>query len=300
MNDKAKAMVLASFCADSLALGAHWIYSTEKIAQDFGRVEKFLKPKPDSFHPTKQEGDFTHYGDQAFVLLESLAACQGFDPDDFSKRWQNLFRNYNGYFDHATKDTLKNLAQGKASLEAGSDSNELSAAARIAPLIYCLRDNEEDLVKAAKILVSMTHKDNSPVDAAEFFVRVCSRELKGLSPIDACREVVNRHFGSTRIQEWVEEGLDSCGKESVETIKGFGQSCPAPALFPGVIHLVCKYEDDLKEALVQGVMAGGDSAARGMAVGMILGAHLGMDAIPEEWVEGLQKRREIEEFLQKI
>jgi ADP-ribosylglycohydrolase len=300
MDDKGRAMVLASFCADSLALGAHWIYSTEKIAQDFGRVDKFLKPKPDSFHPTKQEGEFTHYGDQAFVLLESLAACHKFDPDDFSKRWQDLFRNYNGYFDHATKDTLKNLAQGKAPLEAGSDSNELSAAARIAPLVYGLRDDEEELVKAVKMQAIMTHRDSSPMDAAEFFARVCFRVLQASSPVDAVREVGGRSFGGTRIRQWVEDGLNSCDKDSVETIKGFGQSCPAPALFPGVIHLICKYENDLKEALVQAVMAGGDSAARGMSVGMILGAHLGMAVIPDEWVKSLKKGREIEGLLNKL
>ncbi|HVN71040.1 MAG TPA: ADP-ribosylglycohydrolase family protein [Desulfomonilia bacterium] len=56
----------------------------------------------------------------------------------------------------------------------------------------------------------------------------------------------------------------------------------------------------MREALIQNVMAGGDSAARGMAVGMVLGAHLGVEAIPQEWIEGLKKREEIEELLYKI
>ncbi len=110
MNDKAKAMVLTSFIGDSLALGAHWIYSVEKIEKDFGRVENFLDPDPDSYHPTKKKGEFTHYGDQSFVLLESLAARGSFDPEDFTQRWQKLFTGYNGYYDQATKGTLENLS----------------------------------------------------------------------------------------------------------------------------------------------------------------------------------------------
>jgi len=56
----------------------------------------------------------------------------------------------------------------------------------------------------------------------------------------------------------------------------------------------------LKEALVQSVMAGGDSAARCMTAGMVLGAHLGWEALPEEWVSGLRKRERIMELLDKI
>ena len=77
MNDKVQAMVLASFIGDSLALAAHWIYDTEKIAREFGRVESFITPKPDSYHPTKRKGQFTHYGDQA-LCPPPVARC----PED--------------------------------------------------------------------------------------------------------------------------------------------------------------------------------------------------------------------------
>lgn len=67
-----------------------------------------------------------------------------------------------------------------------------------------------------------------------------------------------------------------------------------------MVHLIAKYENDLEEALIQTVMAGGDNAARGMLVGMVLGAHLGPESLPEKWVSELAKRREIETLLEKI
>lgn len=90
MQKKAEAMVLASFAADALALGAHWIYDTAVIDNEIGRVDRLRKPAPDSFHDTKQAGEFTHYGDQALVLLSSIADCRGFDLDHFARSWQNL------------------------------------------------------------------------------------------------------------------------------------------------------------------------------------------------------------------
>jgi ADP-ribosylglycohydrolase len=70
--------------------------------------------------------------------------------------------------------------------------------------------------------------------------------------------------------------------------------------FAGVVHLIAKYENDLEEALVQAVMAGGDSAGRGMVVGMVLGAHLGEEALPGHWVSDLQRRGEILDLLDKL
>jgi len=40
-----------------------------------------------------------------------------------------------------------------------------------------------------------------------------------------------------------------------------------------VIHLIAKYENNLQDALIENVMTEGDSAGRGLLVGMILGAH---------------------------
>ncbi len=300
MRDKAEAMVLASFAADSLALGVHWIYDAQKISNQFGRIEKFLKPREGSYHPAKGKGEFTHYGDQQLVLLESVAAKKCFDLNDFSERWQQLFQDYNGYFDGATKGSLANFLKGKGPQDSGSPSNDLAGASRIAPLVFCYRNNLDELVVAARAQTRMTHGDPLTVHTAEFFARVAWKTLRGASPSEAITEVTRKNYPETIFAEWVQEGFESKDMESVPAIGSFGQSCHTPVAFPGVIHLIVKHEKDLKEALVQAVMAGGDNAARGLAVGMILGAHLGEQHLPEEWVTDLRKGGEIKNLLHQI
>jgi ADP-ribosylglycohydrolase len=300
MLSKAKAMVLASFAADSLSLGVHWIYNAEKIAEEHGRVETYLKPKKDSYHSTKNLGEFTHYGDQELVLLESVAATRGFDLNDFAERWQEFFRDYNGYYDAATKGTLRNFSKGRRPGDSGSPSNDLAGASRIAPLVYCYHNDLKTLVQVAVAQTRMTHADTLTVRSAEFFARVAWKTLRGTAPSEAVTEVTEERFDGTPIGEWVEEGLESKSMDSIQAIDGFGQSCHTPDAFPGVIHLISKYENDLKEAVVQAVMAGGDNAARAMVVGMVLGAYLGEDHLPDEWLSGLKKEQQIKNLLEQI
>ncbi|MBF0497627.1 MAG: ADP-ribosylglycohydrolase family protein [Deltaproteobacteria bacterium] len=293
MREKAEAMVLGSFLGDSLALGAHWIYDQKQLAEKFGRVDSLLKPTPDSYHPTKEAGEFTHYGDQTLVLLQSLAAVKGFDPADFSLRWQKLFDNYRGYVDRATRQTLDNIAAGANPAGSGSQSHDLAGASRIAPLVYRYRNDPDALVQAGRSQTAMTHNNPFVIDCAEFFARVSHRVLQGGSPVESMGLVAQEHFPKSTIYGLVQAGLDSKQEDSLTVIARFGQSCAAESALPGVVQLLARHEQDFSAGLIDCVMAGGDSAGRGMLVGMISGAHLGLAGLPQEWLDRLKKREEI-------
>ena len=300
MKNNRKAMVFACFAADSLALGAHWIYDTEQLHKSFGRVQTFLKPLPSSYHPRKDQGEFTHYGDQTLVLLESVAASNGFDLDDFARRWRQLFGDYSGYYDKATKATLESFSAGKEGIASGSTSTDLAGAARIAPLVYRYHDQPGPLVQACRAQTQMTHNTPQVIDGADFFALVTARVLQGVAPIAAMQETIRGRFAETPLLQWFEEGMGSTAADSVAIIARLGQSCHVKQAFPAVVHLIAKYETNLREALVECVMAGGDSAARGMIVGMVLGAHLGIESIPSEWLAELKKYGEITGLLERI
>ncbi|MBW2432938.1 MAG: ADP-ribosylglycohydrolase family protein [Deltaproteobacteria bacterium] len=300
MHTKPKAMVLASFAADSLALGVHWIYNTGVIDKKFGRVERFIKPERPTYHPTKDLGEFTHYGDQSLILLESVSECNRFDLSDFSDRWQKLFASYDGYVDGATKGTLENLAAGKSPSESGSGSDDLAGASRIAPLVYLYRNDLPALIAGARAQTAFTHNHGAVIESAAFFATIAFRILAGAAPTAAIEQTREEVQYSRTVREWIQAGLSSVAQNSRLAISDFGQMCEIPAAFPGVIHLIAKYETDLKTALVENAMAGGDSAGRGLLVGMVLGAYLGQDAIPPEWLHEMKARRRILDLLEKI
>jgi ADP-ribosylglycohydrolase len=66
------------------------------------------------------------------------------------------------------------------------------------------------------------------------------------------------------------------------------------------IQVITAYEDRLEEGLIQNVMAGGDSAGRGLLVGLVLGAWGGRAAIPDRWLSGWPAADEINALLDQI
>ena len=300
MGKNALDMVFSSFAADSLALGAHWIYDTRAIEKDFGRVDRLLKPIEGSFHSNKEAGEFTHYGDQTLVLLETLSENFRFDPALFAQRWFTFMESYEGYMDHATLDTIRNHKKGSSPESSGSASTDLGGASRISPILYLLRNNAHMAAKASREQTALTHNNPMVLDAADFFARVVLKTMDGMNPVSAVERISNDRFNGSQIQEWVRSGLESTGTETRETILRFGQMCDIDAAFPSVIHIISRYEDDLENALIENVMAGGDSAARGMIVGMVLGAYHGTGALPEGWISGMKGFDRIQAALRKI
>ncbi|MFK5952438.1 MAG: ADP-ribosylglycohydrolase family protein [Desulfobacterium sp.] len=297
MEDKIKAMIKANFAADSLALGVHWIYDTDQIKNSHGEVTQLLPPAPGSYHPTKNRGDFTHYGDQTLVLLESVAASGGFNLNDFFMRWQHLFESYDGYHDMATKTTLKNIQKGKGPETCGSLSEDMSPASRIAPLFLFHAHDPETLLEAARAQTEMTHRGSTAVDAAQFFTRLALACINGEAPASAAVKIADEHFEYSPIHMWVQQGIAAKDQNPVDAISRFGQACSTSEAFPGIIQLISKYEDTLSGALVQAIMAGGENAARARIVAMILAAYQGLDNETQQWFQRLQKKEAIDELL---
>jgi ADP-ribosylglycohydrolase len=301
MQENRFAAVWAAFAADALALGAHWVYDPDQIQSTHGRVEQFVSPGPGSFHTRRQAGEFTHYGDQMRILLASLAETGDFDAEDFGRRWRKTMSAYDGYMDKATKTTLANLDAGQTGPDAASASADLGGPARMAPLALRHPDDSDALAAAARAQTALTHGSPDALTAAEFLARTTVAVLGGTEPVPAMRQVAAMDpFQATRLPDWVELGVAAADQDGISAIGHFGRACETVMVFPGAVQLIARHPQNLREALIQSVMAGGDSASRGMMVGLILGAHLGVTAIPPEWIEGLAQREAIEADIRKL
>ncbi len=304
MNENVQAAVWGAFAADTLALGAHWIYNAQEIDRTFGRVDtpaaprgRFFAGDKGLFHAGKKAGDFTHYGDQALILLRGLATDGRFVVDRFASNWQRLFHTTETYRDKATRTVLSRLEQGADPASAGSDSTDLGGAARMAPLVFWYGDDPQALIEAATRQTAMTHNTPAVLTAAALLAECVVLALRGIPPKTALETLREKRFSQPPASDWIDQGLAGIDTDTRGAIGGFGQMCEVDAAMPGVIHLVGRYETDTATALVENVMAGGDSAARGMAAGMILAAYNGLDAVLQKWIPKINAADEIREHL---
>lgn len=294
-SEQLKGCLFGSFIGDAISLGVHWIYDADKIQKLHGRIADYVDPSDNRYHAKRKRGDLSHYGDQALALMRSLEGGAGFSLPAFAERWQAMWPHYSGYVDGATKDTLNNLESGQPLDSVGSKSNDLAGAGRIAPLLVALSESsEDDLAAAARAQTAFTHNDPGVVEAAEFFARLTRRVLEG----DAVEEIIEKLAATGDFPNLgLEDALDAVRKglffPASEALPAFGLTCHLPDALPATIFLLIKHGDDLETALIENAMAGGDSAARGLLLGLVLGAAHGFSAIPARWVTGLNAGAEL-------
>ena len=111
---------------------------------------------------------------------------------------------------------------------------------------------------------------------ARLFASILYEVASGESIADALKsEEVD-----TSLKTAFDTAVASRGKNTFESIQTFGPGCPVDGGFEGTVHLLVSY-DNFKDAMIANAKAGGDSASRGMIVGMLMGA-TGYE-VPDSW-----------------
>ena len=236
-----------------------------------------------------------------------------------------------GYLNGGTRRTLAMLesnpnAKGEVRKSLAADVNCLVAATHFLPLFFITSDQEE-LVKQSKSTVYISHRNRDPVFAAEFLSRTLynilyeNMELESALDIaaratndafinqklsDAKRKVAEVSSGNRPLSK--EEFADDIALTSMarlwdvgksEKIK-VGKASPTEGALPGALYFSLRYKHSLEKALIANANCGGDSAARGIVIGMLLGAIHGTAAIPLRWLEGLRSLNHVKKQISVI
>lgn len=279
-QNRLEGMLIGGFLGDTLALGAHWIYDQSKIKAHFGEISAPVSPLADSYHPGKKLGDFTHYGDQALFVFDFLSQCQSFDEVVFLDAFEDFMATYMGYKDHATKDTLRHLSERTYK---GSSSDELGGTARMGGALYLFSENVTLATQMAVDQCRATHDNPLALEITDYLSKTILDIVSGTAPLQAMEK--HLQTASSDVKELYHMGKVQRHLPFEEAALKLGQSCSGRHGFPLIVYFMYQNPLDFKKILCKNVMAGGDSAARGMILGMLLGAYGGFSQLPKAWCE---------------
>jgi ADP-ribosyl-[dinitrogen reductase] hydrolase len=231
-------------------------------------------------------------------LVRSLVERGGFDPDDVVARHLEWFRSDPPDVGSQTRRVLRRAEEGQSAEEAARAEWELrgpevsagnGSVMYCAPLGVAYAHRPEALFELAPRLSALTHFDErcrSAVLAVTLAVAALTRgEPPGEAVRDALAAVQDREGG-----EELEFLVEAAGRARPVDGPDQGFCLFTAALGLQAASSALGFEGELRRI----VALGGDTDTNAAVAGALLGARLGRKALPDQWLDRLAHRLELE------
>ncbi len=300
------AAILGALIADSAALGLHWLYDPERIAQ----IEKikglvFLQPDANDYadtsgyfaHGNKSAGDSSGYGEICLLMLRHFAQHGEFDRVAYQTEYRSHFGPggaYIGYVDSPTRQTLQTLLPLKPEEfpeNSGADDDQFAALAAIPAVVAAHTGPQAALKAKVEKVVRLTNDNDTAVAAAQYAGCVLLEVLNGQSITQALTNALP-HAGE-KLTPLLEEVMQISRLDSTRVAKRFGSACHVLEGLPVLAH-IAQHAPDYRTAIEENIRIGGDSCGRAIMLGAIMAAYTvqqneSISSIPFEWIARYRK-----------
>jgi len=291
--------ILGATVADAASLPLEWIYKGDTMKEIVGDKNPEFWPESKCPFFTVPTGSLSCYGDELATTLSSLAATDGnldvvdvedkiiktFGAEDspyqkaLAKRADKVYPVPGPWINSGVIKSLANMKEkvkppGSQDCE-DNDGLAVSLPAFLVKQCHCqtkeianlITTNQETishLMVQTSIVGHSLQGDEAPIDKA---VIDCAKEQP-----EVIKEI-------NKVKNAVLEG-----KSLDDIVEQFGKACNLPGSFQGAVAVILT-SDSFVSAVRSNILAGGDSNGRSILVGATMGAKLGVEAIPMEWIE---------------
>uniref|UniRef100_A0A8C7M1N1 Selenoprotein J n=2 Tax=Oncorhynchus mykiss TaxID=8022 RepID=A0A8C7M1N1_ONCMY len=315
LADRALGAIIGSAVADAAAQPLHWVYDLDKLD---GFLNEAPTPefRPKSANPfyRRDTGNQSCYGDQAFVLLESLSECGGLNVNDLRKRTYNFFGPRSEYdtpvndpyrdmsgprpqlpiegpWRHGSiKSFMKNMDAGKE--ETGCETDfQPDGIAKLAPIV-ALYAGKPDMLEKVEEAVRVTQNNDACVAETLAAARILEHFILNGPDEKVLDSVLDQLTDPDRKQPQdldkavvghiyqVRENLSKAHQDLIPSV--FPNSCGLPGSFQAALHGVLTAKE-FDQAIRDTMVCGGCTCSRSSFIGACLGAQIGLQGIPNSW-----------------
>jgi hypothetical protein len=302
-------VVLGALVADSAALGLHWIYDSDRIAEiEAARGPRglvFLQPEEANYaggkgyfaHGGKASGESSAYGEICLLMLKHLAKHGRFNRVEYQSEYRACFGpggKYVGYIDSPTRLTLRTLLPLEPAdfpATSGADDDQHPSLAAIPSLVVAHTGTLDELMPRIDEVVRITNNNETAVTAAQCSAAALFNLLQGMTMTQALTEALP--FAGSVLRPLLEEALSMPEPDSVSAAARFGPACHVTEGLPVVFH-IAQTASDYRSAVEANIRAGGDSCGRSIMLGDLVAAHAARQntyefPIPFQWLARYRK-----------
>jgi ADP-ribosylglycohydrolase len=133
------------------------------------------------------------------------------------------------------------------------------------------------------------------LDASKYIAEVTLAMIYNLDVENTLQE--RAKFYGEMVEAEVKKAFEVKDKPTNEAIAHLGASCDVEGGLASTIYLLLNYHDDFDALLQANTLAGGDTSARAMVAGMVVGARYGFEAIKPTWIESLKDYKKLNELI---
>jgi ADP-ribosyl-[dinitrogen reductase] hydrolase len=273
---------LGSLVADAVAMPVHWIYDAEELKKQFGMVQDYRIPKDETYHAGLKAGENTLNFEMARLLAKQVGEKKSYAAAEWVPVYLEFLKPGNHrdpYIEGSHRHFLENALAGKDFLNCGTPDVDMGGLAPVAALFWALGPGHPRLRAIVQEHVSLTHKDEKVLEAADLLTRMLIAltqprpDLRAVILGEGAAWVTAKDF-----ERWEKE------PDTMVVGKHISAACPISGSFPASLYLAWKYAGDFSAGICANAQVGGDSSNRSAVVGSLLGLANG---VPAKWLPGL-------------
>ncbi|MDE6520125.1 MAG: ADP-ribosylglycohydrolase family protein [Ruminococcus sp.] len=318
--DKFRGCLIGGAVGDALGYAVEFMYEPE-IFRKYGKngiTEYELKNGKAIFSDDTQMTLFTANGLIYGMTQQAIGKCDG-DVSDYIARayqdWyatQTISTNIDKYISWITDipelhirrspghTCLSAIASGKKGTldKPINDSKGCGGIMRIAPIGLYYKDSPNECAICAAEVSAITHGHelgyipSALLSYLIYQLTYCNTTIHKATfelPI-LCDKIFGSAEHAQTLNNLISKAvhLAETDKDTLTAIHELGEGWVAEETLAIALYCALKYSDDFEKAVVASVNHDGDSDSTGAVTGNILGAYLGIDAIPDKFKKDLE------------
>ena len=321
-EDRVSGALLGMFIGDALAMPVHWYYNTTALADDYGTITDYQRPRnphPDSilwrssytppsgsvdirhdqarywgkrdihYHQFLQAGENTLNLQLAAELLLMLRDDDGYSAASWLDRLIAFMttpgRHNDTYIEEYLRHFFSNYGKGRAPSQCGRmDENHIGGYSLMLPLTIAFSENPAYAREVSLQHLRLTHGGSAMQQWGDLLAVTLLYLLQGESLCQAIRAGAKESSVDLDAQD-LQRFADY--PDPVVVGRHFSSACYVDQAVPATLYLARKYQNAPEHGLIANTMCGGDNAGRGAVLGALLGALNGPQGWPSRWIKGL-------------